>query len=534
MVEESCPGHNRDDEMNSSTNLAHSIIRQLIECGISDFVLSPGSRNAPLSIALHEAAAANLIELHVKIDERGAAFFALGLAKASDNYVAVICTSGTAAANFHPAVLEAFHSQAKLLIITADRPAKLRKTGANQTTNQVDLYQGVATHDFATAIQIAHLLIGGPVHLNPQFEEPLIPNEKIDWLNGLHVTSLPKESKSGPKLSVQDGVLVVGHDRGGFSTDQISALIKNLNWPVIAEDPISFPQATAHASLFLADEQIRNKLAANTVIVIGRTTLSRSTNAFIALAKKLIVIDPRVSKIDSARSGDQLLSVIPVAVECNQSPDQNWQAAAASAAGALETLGWSEQAAIIEIAESIPDEAALFVGSSRPIRDIEAFVHPRAGVTVFANRGLAGIDGNISTIFGVAQKFEKTFAILGDLTYLHDISALVNKSAQNLRIFVIDNNGGGIFSTLPQAKVDGFEELFGTPHNLDLFAVTKGFGVAVTKVSNLVELQAVISKPVAGFDVVIVQTPSRAENADRLKELTHMVSKAVRIGINLA
>jgi 2-succinyl-5-enolpyruvyl-6-hydroxy-3-cyclohexene-1-carboxylate synthase len=470
----------------------------------------------------------------VKIDERGAAFFALGLAKASDNYVAVICTSGTAAANFHPAVLEAFHSQAKLLIITADRPAKLRKTGANQTTNQVDLYQGVATHDFATAIQIAHLLIGGPVHLNPQFEEPLIPNEKIDWLNGLHVTSLPKESKSGPKLSVQDGVLVIGHDRGGFSTDQISALIKNLNWPVIAEDPISFPQATAHASLFLADEQIRNKLAANTVIVIGRTTLSRSTNAFIALAEKLIVIDPRVTKIDSARSGDQLLSVIPVAVECNQSPDQNWQAAAASAAGALETLSWSEQSAVIEIAESIPDEAALFVGSSRPIRDIEAFVHPRAGVTVFANRGLAGIDGNISTTFGVAQKFEKTFAILGDLTYLHDISALVNKSTQNLRIFVIDNNGGGIFSTLPQAKVDGFEELFGTPHNLDLFSVTKGFGVAVTKVSNQVELQAVISKPVAGFDVVIIQTPSRTENADRLKELTHMVSKAVRIGINLA
>jgi 2-succinyl-5-enolpyruvyl-6-hydroxy-3-cyclohexene-1-carboxylate synthase len=378
------------------------------------------------------------------------------------------------------------------------------------------------------------LLIGGPVHLNPQFEEPLIPNEKIDWLNGLHVTSLPKESKSAPKLSVQDGVLVIGHDRGGFSTDQISALIKNLNWPVIAEDPISFPQATAHASLFLADEQIRNKLAANTVIVIGRTTLSRSTNAFIALAEKLIVIDPRVTKIDSARSGDQLLSVIPVAVERNQSPDQNWQAAAASAAGALETLSWSEQSAVIEIAESIPDEAALFVGSSRPIRDIEAFVHPRAGVTVFANRGLAGIDGNISTIFGVAQKFEKTFAILGDLTYLHDISALVNKSTQNLRIFVIDNNGGGIFSTLPQAKVDGFEELFGTPHNLDLFSVTKGFGVAVTKVSNLVELQAVISKPVAGFDVVIIQTPSRTENADRLKDLTHMVSKAVRIGINLA
>ena len=151
--------------MNSATTLAHSIIRQLIECGVSDFVLSPGSRNAPLSIALQEAAQKNLIELHVKIDERGAAFFALGLAKASENYVAVICTSGTAAANFHPAALEAVHSQSKLLIITADRPAKLRKTGANQTTNQVNLFQAIPTHDFATSIEIAHLLSGGPVHL---------------------------------------------------------------------------------------------------------------------------------------------------------------------------------------------------------------------------------------------------------------------------------------------------------------------------------------------------------------------------------
>ncbi|MSX69923.1 MAG: 2-succinyl-5-enolpyruvyl-6-hydroxy-3-cyclohexene-1-carboxylate synthase, partial [Actinobacteria bacterium] len=154
--------------MNASTKLAHSIIRQLIECGISDFVLSPGSRNAPLSIALQEAAAKNLIELHVKIDERGAAFFALGLAKAANNYVAVICTSGTAAANFHPAALEAFHSHGKLLIITADRPAQLRKTGANQTTNQVNLYPAIPTHDFSAPIEITHLLKGGPVHLNPQ------------------------------------------------------------------------------------------------------------------------------------------------------------------------------------------------------------------------------------------------------------------------------------------------------------------------------------------------------------------------------
>jgi len=520
--------------MNSATTLAHSIVRQLIECGVSDFVMSPGSRNAPLAIALQEAANKNLIEIHIKIDERGAAFFALGIAKASNNYVAVICTSGTAAANFHPAALEAFHSQSKLLIITADRPEKLRKTGANQTTNQVNLYQSIPTHDFAVPINIAHLLTTGPVHLNPQFEEPLITEIKIDWLSGLHVTSLQNKKESIAKLEVSTGVLVVGHDRGGFSVSEVLSLAKKLSWPLIAEDPISFPNAIAHTSLFLSDEAIRKALAPENVIVIGRTTLSRSTNTFISLAKKVVVIDLRISKVDTNRTADQLLKGLPDEVISIPTDDKNWQLASESAAKALESISWSEQQAIVEIVEQIPDDAALYVGSSRPIRDIEAFAHPRSGVSVFANRGLAGIDGNISTIFGIAEKYESTYAILGDLTFLHDISALVNKSHQKVRIFVIDNNGGGIFSTLPQAKVEGFEELFGTPHNLDLVKLTEGFGASVSKVTNLAELQSAVVKPLNGLDIVIVQTPNRQRNAEQLAEITHKVSNAVRIGINLA
>jgi len=520
--------------MNSATTLAHSIVRQLIESGVSDFVLSPGSRNAPLSIALQEAAKKNLIELHVKIDERGAAFFALGIAKASNNYVAVICTSGTAAANFHPAALEAFHSQSKLLIITADRPEKLRKTGANQTTNQVNLYQSIPTHDFASPIDIAYLLTTGPVHLNPQFDEPLISENNIDWLSGLHVTSLQNKKESVAKLEVSTGVLIVGHDRGGFTVNEVLTFAKKLSWPLIAEDPISFPNSIAHTSLFLSDETIRKALAPENVIVIGRTTLSRSTNSFISLAQKVIVIDPRISKVDTNRTADQLLKALPDEVISIPTDDKNWQLASESAAVALENISWSEQQAIVEIVEQIPDDAALYVGSSRPIRDIEAFVHPRSGVSVFANRGLAGIDGNISTIFGVAEKYENTYAILGDLTFLHDISALVNKSKQKIRIFVIDNNGGGIFSTLPQSKVEGFEELFGTPHNLDLVKLAQGFGASVSKVSNLAELQSAVVKPLVGLDIVIVQTPNRQRNAEQLAELTHKVSNAVRIGINLA
>jgi 2-succinyl-5-enolpyruvyl-6-hydroxy-3-cyclohexene-1-carboxylate synthase len=268
--------------------------------------------------------------------------------------------------------------------------------------------------------------------------------------------------------------------------------------------------------------------------VIGRTTLSRSTNTFISLAKKVIVIDPRTADIDSRREADLILKALPNEIVSTKADESIWREASDAAAIQLENLTWSEQLAITTICELLPDESALFVGSSRPVRDIEAFAHPRSGVSVFANRGLAGIDGNISTVFGITNEFEKTTAILGDLTFLHDVSALTNATVGNLRIFVIDNNGGGIFSTLPQANTNNFEQLFGTPHNLDLRKVIAGFGVAVNNVTSLIELQSAASKEIKGFEVVVVNVPSRESNAEQLKSVTQRVSSAVRIGINLA
>jgi len=520
--------------LSNSTKLAHSLLRQLIEVGVSDYVISPGSRNAPLAIALGEAASREIIDLHIKIDERGAAYYALGISKASNNYVAVICTSGTAAANFHPAALEAFHSNNKLLLITADRPARLRRTGANQTTDQVNIYPVIKTHDFAAEIDIKKLLTGGVVHLNVQFDEPLVKSEKTDWLAGLKISSNSHENKISGKLEVDSGVLIIGHDRAGYSVSEVNNFVSKLNWPVISEDPISFPQSIAHTSLFLSDPQIAAKLAPENLIVIGRTTLSRSTNTFISLAKKVIVIDPRTADIDSKREADVILKALPNEILSAKADESIWREASDAAAIQLENLTWSEQLAITTICELLPDESALFVGSSRPVRDIEAFAHPRSGVSVFANRGLSGIDGNISTVFGITSEFEKTTAILGDLTFLHDISALTNATVGNLRIFVIDNNGGGIFSTLPQANTDNFEQLFGTPHNLDLRKVIAGFGVAVNNVTSLIELQSAASKEIKGFEVVVVNVPSRESNAEQLKSITQRVSSAVRIGINLA
>ncbi len=520
--------------MSNSTKLAHSLLRQLIEFGVSDFVVSPGSRNAPLLIALGEAAQKQVIDLHTKIDERGAAFFALGISKASNNYVAVVCTSGTAAANYLPAALEALHSGSKLLIITADRPARLRKTGANQTTNQVNLFQGISTHDFSSDINVEPLLKSGPVHLNVQFDEPLVSSEKTNWLAGLRVTPRSFENQVKGKLETTTGVLVVGHDRAGYTVAEVTEFADKLGWPVIAEDPLSFPQAVAHTALFLSDPEISQKLATQNVVVIGRTTLSRSTNNFIKLAKNLVVIDPRTMNIDSKREGDLILSKLPNEVVSQKSDALDWQNASDLSASIIRELEWSEQLAIINICKTIPNQSLLFIGSSRPVRDVEAFCKPRSGIQVLANRGLAGIDGNISTVFGIATEFESTYAILGDLTFLHDISALTNKTDKNVRIYVINNNGGGIFSTLSQAGVENFESLFGTPHNLDLVKVCEGFQVKAKSVSNLDQLHALNNQPVKGLEVVIVEVPNREINAKILRDLTQRVSSAVRIGINLA
>ena len=520
----------------NATTLARNIIRQLIEYGVSDFVLSPGSRNAPLSIALHDAESAGLINLYVRIDERGAAFFALGLSKASDNYVAVICTSGTAAANFHPAALEAYHSANKLLIITADRPAHLRRTGANQTTLQVGLLAPVLTIDLSSAISLSDILTAGPVHLNIQFDEPLLPDDRSEWLAGLspHPREYPSENSAEVFYPKPHGVLVVGHDRAGLEPEAISFFAKYLGWPLIAEDPLSFPEAVAHAALFLSDPELRVTLSPEQIIVIGRATLSRSIYALIKECRDLVVIDPRASTIDTERTASAIFAHLPTG-HTSADPEwlERWQKVSALAQATL-NLDWSEQSALQALTANIPDGAALFVGSSRPVRDIEAFALPRSGITTFANRGLAGIDGNISCAFGIAEKFQRSYAILGDLTFLHDISALVNPSTANLTIFVIDNNGGGIFSTLPQSGVDGFEKIFGTPHNLNLERVVQGFGVRVTKVKNESDLLHAITHQTQGLNFVVVEVPDREKNAAKLKEVTQSLVSALRIGSNLA
>jgi len=535
MVEESRYEDSGAPVINPSTLLARVIVRQIVEAGITDVVISPGSRNAPLSIAFHQASVKGLIKLHVRIDERTAAFFALGIAKASGRPVPIVCTSGTAVANYHPAVLEASHTNLPLLVLTADRPASLRKTGANQTTEQARIF-GKAVRYFADVSGSVYpmelplnSLQSGPVHLNIQFEEPLIGDKSDNWLNDLKI-STPKvfDRKTPGTFYTKStrGVLVIGHDRGGLSAESVEKFADELGWPVIAEDPLTFKNAISHASVFLTSKTIAEDLAPDTVVVIGRTTLSRSINSFIKMARKEIVIDPRMATVDTDRLAAQKFTQLPI-VEVQPADSEyveKWQKYSQRAAKMVGDISqWSEALIAREIGAAIPTGTALFVSSSRPIRDLEGFAAARTGVETFANRGLAGIDGNISTALGIASQRTSTVAVLGDLGFLHDLTGLIHNEDINLKILVVNNDGGGIFSTLSQRGVAGFEEVFGTPHGKDLAAIASAIGVSAKTISTQAELKSELAAPIKGVSVVVVTAPDREANADFLKKVYSQV-----------
>lgn len=525
-------------DMNAATKLARAIVVRLVSEGITDVVLSPGSRNAPLSIALYAAEQKSLINLHVHIDERSAGFFALGISKASHRPVAIVCTSGTAVANYHPAILEAWHSQVPLLVLTADRPARLRETGANQTTLQAGIFMDAVAYsadvedaefDFDSAYDS---LSNGPVHLNLQFDEPLLPEDDSDWLVGFETQAprvISKHARKELLIDTSYGVIVIGHDRAGFSVGEVEEFAAKIGWPLLAEDPLSFKTSIAHASLFLTAPDVREVLKPECVVVIGRTTLSRSTNALIKSATREIVIDPRIEFVDTKRVADEVFFNLPTPVGVLK-PSAEWFARWQGYSTKTESLirgmdVWCEPTICRAISESLESGSAFYLSSSRPIRDIEGFAIARAGVETFANRGLAGIDGNISTSVGIASQRDSTTSLIGDLSFLHDHNGLLSAQKVALRIIVLNNDGGGIFSTLPQNGVEGFEKIFGTPHGFNLAAISSALGIQTVTASTMVELKDALSSPIVGFSVVIVELPSREKNAEVLKTLYEAITK---------
>jgi 2-succinyl-5-enolpyruvyl-6-hydroxy-3-cyclohexene-1-carboxylate synthase len=532
--------------MNPSTALARVLVDELVRGGVREALLSPGSRSAPLAFALHDADRAGRLRLHVRIDERSAAFLALGLAKESGRPVPVVTTSGTATANLHPAVLEASHADVPLLLLTADRPPELRGTGANQTVDQVGLYGGAvrlfvevgtpetragqnaywramtcralaaATGDLGTA--------AGPVHLNLGLREPLVP-EGGEWVEPLdgRADGAPWTARvAAVHGSVADDlpartVVVIGHCTGDLASEALR-LAAGRGFPVVAEPSSSAdaPQVVTAAELVLAAPGWLEAHAPDRVLVVGRPTLSRVVARLVGVAPTDVVGGHGLWS-DPARQARRVLPGVPEPGG-PVAPDwlSSWLDAGGAARAAIEQVlaeaGLSEPLVAAEVVAAAGE--LLVVGSSKPVRDL-FLAGGREGLRVLANRGAAGIDGTVSTAVGAALAHGRpTLALLGDLTFLHDANGLVlgpEEPRPDLTIVVVNNDGGAIFGLLEQGTpehTDAFERVFGTPHGVDLQALCAATRTPYVLATTREELRAALRD--GGLRVVEVRTDRTA------------------------
>ncbi len=557
--------------MNASSAMAVVVIDELVRGGVRHAVLSPGSRSAPLAFALHAAAQASRITLHVRIDERSAGFLALGLTTSSRSPVPVVTTSGTAAANLHPAVLEASHRGLPLLLLTADRPARLRGTQANQTTDQVGLFgraarlaldvppgepaaptgqQTEAWRELSCrALAVSRGLSGGapgPVQLNLQLDDPLVPDADDGWAgegdgrpDGAPWTTTEQPPAGEPELLVAGPrtVVVAGDDAG----PPARVLAEQGGWPLLAE-PTSGSRTGQNAirtyRLLLGDEQLLGRI--ERVVVCGHPTLSRPVTRLISSHDVEVVAVRNATGFTDP--GRRVARVLDRAVASPPQQHDRWLAEwaerDADCGRALDELLRTQSRLVPHqvagaVAATLPPDGLLFVGSSNPVRDLDLMV-PRYRVgdrrLVIGNRGVAGIDGSVSTAIGAAlgrKHTSRALALLGDLTFLHDTNGLLigpDEARPDLTIVVVNDDGGSVFATLePGAATysESFERLFGTPHHVDISSLCAATRTPHWKVDNLPELEHALASPSGGVEVVeaVVSRADRRELDDAIRSL---------------
>ncbi len=533
-------------EPGAATRTARAVVSSLIAARVTEVVLAPGSRNAPLSFALWDAAEAGLLRLHTRIDERSAGFLALGLA-VTGAPAAVVCTSGTAVANLHPAVLEAAHSGVRLVAVTADRPPRLAGTGANQTTDQVGIFGPlVETIDVGAEEPPDWLMLwlgDGPAHLNVRLDEPLLPAGP--WTDLPAAAESTREGHRGPRPVAEAPiplgprtVVVAGDDAG----PPARLLAQAAGWPLLAE-PTSGSRTGTHALRcyrLLLDTALGRSI--ERVVVLGHPTLSRPVTRLLGRADVEVLAAPD--------RGVWAARPFPVAGEVaaadphpgQQADDPAWLAAwteaDAAVSRALDGLlaaepGLTPYEVAGAVAAAVPPGGLLTVGASSPIRDLDLMVHGY-GVgdrrKLIANRGLSGIDGVVSTAIGAAlgrPHSTRSLALLGDVTFLHDSNGLVlgpEEPRPDLTLVVVNDDGGSIFAMLEQgapAYLDRFERLFGTPHGVDLAGLCAATRTPHWRVDSLAELRHALASPNGGIEVVeaVVRRDDRRALDERIRAL---------------
>ncbi len=550
---------------NAATALATALLDELVRCGVRDVVLSPGSRSAALAFAAYSAG--EELRLHTRIDERSAGFLAVGLARTGRRPVAVVTTSGTAVANLHPAVLEAAHAGVPLVLLTADRPARLRGSNANQTTEQAGIFgaavrlaadlppgypgSGVAERRQVVAwrslaARAAWTALGrlggrpGPVHLNLQVEEPLVPDVSDGW-----GTPLDGALDGGPWTAPGDRspcqatpvnpdlrtVVVAGDDAG----PPARILAETAGWPLLAE-PTSGSRTGDHVvrtyRLLLADEELAGRI--QQVVVFGHPTLSRPVTRLLSRDDvEMVAVRGPSGWTDPGHQ----VHVVADAVELGGArPDwfvsdvapqppaptpwlDEWQARDRALSRRLDVL-LADRGALTPhqvagaVSAALPPGGLLFVGASNPVRDLDLMVAPYAvgdRRLVVGNRGLAGIDGSVSSAVGAAlgrPHSTRAIALVGDVTFLHDSNGLVlgpEEERPDLTVVVVNDDGGSIFASLEQGgpqHAGAYDRLFGTPHRVDLAALCAATRTPHWRVGSLPELRHALSSPAGGIEVV--------------------------------
>lgn len=499
----------------SASDVARSVVTALLRAGVREVVVAPGSRNAPLSFAAYDAAEAALLRLHTRIDERTAGFLALGLTKGGSR-AAVVCTSGTAVANLHPAVLEAWHSGVPLVAVTADRPARLRGTDANQTTDQVGLFgPQVATYDLDGTLG-ALPAADGPLHLNVQLDDPLVPSDRWHPVEPPAPGSPPRPAEPvGTPVPLGPRTVVVAGDDAGARARRLATAA---GWPLLAEPSSGSRTGPALRTYRLL---LGSSLGAEIerVVVFGHPTLSRPVSQLLARAEVL-----------DAEQTTRAYAVEKVADPTVDGPDdpawlEAWQRADASVSRQLDALLDAEEArggltglhVARAVGHALPPGGHLVVGASNPVRDLD-LMQPAYDVgsrrKTVANRGLAGIDGTVSTAIGASlarREGNRNLALMGDVTFLHDAGALVmgpDEPRPDLTVVVANDDGGSIFATLEQGGPEhahAFERVFATPHGVDLAALCQATRTPHWRVESAPELAHALDSPAGGVEVVEVR-----------------------------
>jgi 2-succinyl-5-enolpyruvyl-6-hydroxy-3-cyclohexene-1-carboxylate synthase len=550
-----------------------AFVGSMVSWGLTDACVSPGSRSTPLALAL---ARDERIRVHVHLDERAASFFALGLAKATGRPTAVACTSGTAAAEHLPAVVEASMSRVPLVVLTADRPPELRGVGANQTIDQVGLYGEYVSWSVDAEVPGERPEVGywyglgsdawaaslrhppGPVHVNLPFREPLVPGGGPADLGGLAGAFAdmtfppPRPSRADVEAladlvgSTERGMVLAGTLRG--AAPSVLELCDRAGWPLVAEPTSGLRVAGAleAGQFLLADEGFVAAHRPEIVLQLGAAPTSRAALQLVATAGRLVIADPDDLVADPFRRADprMVVDVEELATGASRLVEPRgetswvsaWREADRRARRAVDALmdGWSEPyegRVARDLAAGAPDGATLVVASSMPVRDLDACMRPRDGLRVLANRGASGIDGFVSTVLGVSAAGAPTLALCGDLSLLHDAGSLLWSAGRGYDavLAVPNDDGGAIFSHLPQRDLPELEALFTTPHGLELGAVARAAGAGHALVVHADDLVPAVDRALAAGGVWLVEVPiDRERDVARHAGVRAAVTAALR------